>query len=247
MGICFFSVGSPIFSPAAAGEAVVAPQPQLPQLSQQSLWWKRANSFFRQPSLQQLSQQELQLVQVVLQQEPQEEPQEPHEEPHEPQPLWKRPCLPQEPQLSQDLVQQVGWQQVGLQQVGWQQVGWQQLSQQSLWHSEWSLALMRSQRLGFSQQQLSHEPQHDPVAGAATGVAGAASPASQAVVINRNAAFTLNPPLGIYEGLRAAAALTGRELSSLGSPQARTFPTSSDRSTYQLPGPTRKCRCWAWG
>jgi hypothetical protein len=177
----------------------VVGQQLVQQLSQHLLRLKRALSLSRQLSFSQQQSQQLDWQQLV----------------------W--------PQLDW---QQLVWPQLDWQQVVWQHVVGQQLVQQL--SQQQSLCLNRfinfCRQPSFSQQQsqvLQHEPQppqHELAAagaGAAGAAAGAASaPISQAVVTNKNAAFTSNPPFRSNRGARPRG--RGRDTSRHG-PQPAHF------------------------
>jgi len=174
---------------APAGAGAAEPQllqpPQVLQVSQQSqLLWKWPFSLLSRPSLQQVSQvlQELQVLQVGAQVSQQL--------------LWK---------WLFSLLKQLSLQQVS-QVLQVLQVGAQVLQQsQLLW--KWPFSLLKQLSLQHESQPVSHvlpqlPPQHEEPAATATGAAtgaalagaAASAPANQAVVINRNAAFTSYPP-----------------------------------------------------
>jgi hypothetical protein len=210
---------------AGAGDTTGAALPQqLPQdeqLSQQSLWRNRFSKRFRQPSSQPQS--------------PQVEPQlEPQLVPQVSQLLWWnrpnsrfRPDSPHESQqLAADTEAQLG-------------AGAQQLPQVSQPQLECLKRLNNLFRQPSSQQVSQHdEPQPPPLqldatAGAAAGgaafAAGAAesAPASQAVVISTNAAFTKYPPIeSVYGARRAYLA----RHTAVGRPRTSTFKNSADAS-----------------
>jgi hypothetical protein len=117
----------------------------------------------------------------------------------------------------------------------------EQVSQPQL---EWRKRFNSFFRQPSSQQVSQHEPQpppqHELAAGAgaagATFAAGApgSAPASQAVVISTNAAFTSYPPNESDVGARRA---WPRRFAAVGRPRTSTILNSTDFTTGSIPGP----------
>jgi hypothetical protein len=233
-------VGQQVVWQQVVGQQLVQHESQ-----QQSFLWNLAFSLsrklsFSQQQSQQLLQQELEQLdwqQLVVQHLG-----------------WQQDVVQQV--VGQQLVQHLGWQQVVWQQLDWQQVVGQQLEQQESQQLSFFLNLFInfcrqpsfSQQL--SQQVLQHEPQppqHELAAtgaGAAAAAEGASAPISQAVVTNKNAAFTSDPPFESSRGARprrpgrgnpvTASSLRVVELFELSPQPASRAPTREGRGSLKL-------------